>query len=213
MKTEDIILKHIKAGDWRCLANCRAHAYDILHQKEYQGGLSFAVYVGDDLHKIQIRLNHAGDYDVSLTRLALNGKIITVESGTCQGEELAEVITSMCNREVLTGVVTVQQVESMNTPKLAMVIIQAIHAEDPWCLVNCAASEVTPLKPCEDYHGGLAFRVVIRPDQIHTITIRLTPKQEYEVMLSRFDLNVTRRLETATCPLEALAEVITRMCK
>jgi hypothetical protein len=101
----------------------------------------------------------------------------------------------------------------MNTPKLATTILHAIHSECPWCLANCAASEITPLKPCEDYHGGLAFRVVIRPDQIHTITIRLASKCEYEVMLSRFDLNETRRLETATRPLEALAEVITMMCK
>ena len=126
MKTEDTILKHIKAGDWQCLANCRAHDYVILSQTgDHQGGLSFAVYVGDDRHRIKIRLNHVEEYDVSLTRL--DGVI--VDSGTYQGGELAEVITSICDRE-----------------DTATTIMEAIHAADPWCLAKCAASEVTSLK-------------------------------------------------------------------
>jgi hypothetical protein len=91
--------------------------------------------------------------------------------------------------------------------------MEAIHAADPWCLARCAASNVTSLKPCEDYQGGLAFQVNISPGQIHTITIRPNPQREYEVMLSRIYLDATQRLETVTCPAEALASVIKRMSK
>jgi len=214
-RIEDTILRLIKAGDKFCLAHCGAHAYMVIPEGEGgRGGLAFSVITDPEPHMIHISLNLTDDYDVCLTQLARNGKVVTKESGTCQGRELAEVIISMCNR-----VVTVQQVESMNTSDVATVIMQVIHAEDPWCLANCAASHFARLDSNENHLGGVAFRVKVRPGQIHTITIQLTPGlAEYDVVLTRFylgasQLNVTQRIETAICPPEALAEVITRMCK
>jgi hypothetical protein len=108
-RIEDTILLHIKTGDWRCLSKCRVHGFIVTPESEgSQGGLAFGVYTkAGRHHMIHISLNLMDDYDVSLTRLASNGRIVTVESGTCQGTELAEVITSMCNRDVLTAVVTI----------------------------------------------------------------------------------------------------------
>jgi K+-sensing histidine kinase KdpD len=112
-RIEDTILKHIRAGDRLCLVKCWSHDYVVLPEsKGSRGGLAFSVIINPEPHMVHISLNLMDEYDVSLTRLASNGKIVTKESGTCQGAELAEVITSMCNRVEHTEVVTVQQVES-----------------------------------------------------------------------------------------------------
>ena len=117
---EDAILQQIRVDDPLCLANCGAHEYIVTPEAEgSRGGLAFSVITDDERdHMVHISLNLTDDYDVCLTQLARNGKIVTKESGTCQGEELAEVIISMCNRVVHTEVITVQQVVSMTTEEL-----------------------------------------------------------------------------------------------
>ena len=211
---EDTIIRLIKAGDKLCLVNCRAHGYMTIPDGEgSRGRLAFSVIIDPEPHMIHISLNPTDDYDVCLTKLAQNGEIVTKESGTCQGDELAEVITSMCNRVEHTEVITREDTMT----DVATAIMEDIHAADPWCLEHCGASHFAALFSYGKYHGGVSFRVKGRPGQTHTITIQLTSKCEYEVALTQYlgmvQLNVTQRLETVYCLSKELAEVITSLCK